>query len=275
MTSALEEPAVASRPNVLRGPRAEGGWLDDALSRLERAHAADPDDPTLAVELCRARLRAGRPLGALAVLGPLDPREREAAGEALAQALGLEWRGVVDGVDRFGHVPGSALHLVLVHAGAFLDDGEGFLASSLLQRQERADLRRVVVPALLAESGAREQLCGTVRDDPFGARGGRLPRAGEWKKLWRGGLFLDGDASARVPNPDPDRLLPQGVADEPGVRARSPYGAEFDLRACEVLHDGRGGVFDEGSARYLIPTARSSARRQVCRMVRELPGHLA
>lgn len=250
--------------------------MDDALSRLERAHAADPDDPTLAVELARARLRAMRPLGALAVLGPLDPREREAAGEALAAALGLEWAGVVDGTDRLAS-PGSgpARTFVLVHAGAFLDDGEAYLASSLLQRQERADLRRVVVPAFLACVDAQEALVSPAPGDPFGPRGGRLPRAAEWKKLWRGGLFLDGDASARAPNPDPDRLLPQGVADEPGIRARSPYGVEVALHGVEVLLDGRGGVFDEGSGRYLIANARSSARRQVYRMVRDLPGHLA
>ncbi len=250
--------------------------MDDALSRLERAHAADPDDPTLAVELARARLRAGRPLGALAVLGPLDPREREAAGESLAAALGLGWGGVVDGVERFvSRASHPARTLVLVHAGALLEDGEAFLASSLLQRQERADLRRVVVAAFLADTVAQESLASPPPADAYVARGGRLPRAHEWKKLWRGGLFLDGDASARLPNPDPDRLLPQGVADEPGVRARSPYGAEFDLRACEVLIDGRGGVFDEGSGRYLVPSADASARRKAYRMIRDLPGHLA
>lgn len=251
--------------------------MDDALSRLERARAADPDDPTLAVELARARLRAGRPLGALAALGPLDPRERDAAGQALASALGLEWRGVVDGVDRFGHVKRlPRLHLVLVHAGAFLDDGEGFLASSLLQRQERADLKRVVVPAFLAEALAGQLMTTEpLPQDPVGPRGGRLPRATEWKKLWRGGLFLDGDASARVPNPDPDRLLPHGVADdEGGGRARSPYGAEFFLHGCEALLDGRGGVFDEAGGRYLVPSARDNPRPVCFRMIRDVPGHL-
>lgn len=250
--------------------------MDDALSRLERAHEADPDDPTLAVELARARLRAGRPLGALAVLGPLDPRERAAAGEALAAALGLEWLGVVDGVDRFRHARRPPdVELVLVHAGAFLDDGDGYLASSLLQRQERADLKRVVVPAFMAGVSALHAPAAGPRQDPFGRLGGRLPRAVEWKKLWRGGLFLDGDASARVPNPDPDRLLPQGAAGEPGVRARSPYGAELFTWGVEALIDGRGGVFDQASGRYLVPSAHGRSTAPLYRMVLDLPARLA
>lgn len=247
--------------------------MDDALARLERARVADPDDDTVALDLARARLRAGRPLGALAVLGPRDPREREAAGRALADALGLEWLGVEAGVDRFGQGPMS--QLVLVHAGAFLDDGEGWLASSLLERQERADLRRVVLPAFLAERVPREALTSRPPDDPFVARGGRLPTAAEWKKLWRGGLFLDGDESAQVDNPDPDRLLPQGVADAPGVAARSPYGAELLTHAAEALQGGRAGVLDDATGRYLVPRPTTGSRPLVFRMIRDLPRDLA
>ncbi|HBP16453.1 MAG TPA: hypothetical protein DEA08_01500, partial [Planctomycetes bacterium] len=42
-----------------------------------------------------------------------------------------------------------------------------------------------------------------------------LPTPAEWKKAWRGGLYLDGDLSAQVRNEEPDRLRPSGIADQP------------------------------------------------------------
>lgn len=246
--------------------------MDDALSRLERAHAGDPDDPTIRVELARALVRVGRPARALAVLGALDEREREAAGRALAGALALEWVGIVGGTDRFSADDLPGLDLVLVHAGAFLDDGAAGLVSSLLERQSRADLRRVVVSAFLAavDFSGHEVATWSARARDFG---GRLPTPAEWKKLWRGGLFLDGDASAQAPNPDPDRLLP---VDEAPIH--SPYGARFDLDACEVLDGGVGGVFDQATGRYFVPLATPEqwrGRTLVWRLVRDVPRALA
>jgi hypothetical protein len=241
--------------------------MDDALSKLERAHAREPDDATIRVELARAYVRAGRAARALAVLGALDPSEREAAGRALGAALGLAWSGVASDVDVFRTDTRS---LALVHAGAFLEDGEAGLVSSLLERSSRADLRRVVLPAFLAELDFTE-LRGDGREAARGA-GGRLPARGEWKKLWRGGLFLDGDASAQTANPDPDRLLPVNEAP-----IHSPYGARFDLDACEVLDGSVGGVFDQATGRYVVSLATPEQRRGrtfVWRLVRDVPRHL-
>ncbi|MCO5165465.1 MAG: tetratricopeptide repeat protein [Planctomycetes bacterium] len=251
--------------------------MDDALARLERARAADPDDDTLAVDLARARLRAGRPLGALAVLGPRDPREREAAGEALARALGFRWLGVEAGTDRFdyGSTAPDRLNLILVHAGAFLFEGEAALASPRLEGQARA-LTPTVLPAFLAANVPVLRPVFPTPSDPFAERGeGRLPSAAEWTKLWRGGLFLDGDASARVPNPEPQRLRPhqEEVEATPGL-GPSPYGAEVWLEiGSEALLDGHAGVFNDGGGRYLVP--RPPGGGHFYRRIRDLPPDLA
>jgi hypothetical protein len=106
--------------------------------------------------------------------------------------------------------------------------------------------------------------------------GGRLPTLVEWKKLWRGGLFLDGDATARVANPAPDRLLPTLERAAEQVTVEGPYGARFDLGACEWTYgDGeKGGVFDRSTWRYhvsLRTPAERRGRRLVWRLVRDVP----
>lgn len=262
--------------------------MDDAVAGLERARAADPDDVGVVVELARACVRIGRPLRALAVLGPLDPGERDAAGRALAAALGVEWGGVVDGTDRFfardPQTPFVGRDLVLVHAGAFLDDGEAGLVSSLSERIGRADVKRVVVPAFLAAlepEGAPDPAALQV---VVAAAGGRLPTAQEWKKLWRGGVFLDGDESQRVENPAPDRLVPQlespgfgqpGFGDSAAPRVRSAYGARFVPHAGEVLRgSAQAGILGDPTGRHFVSIetpAQRRRRRLVARVVRELP----
>ena len=242
--------------------------MDDAIARLERARAVDPHDATLTVDLARAYLRAGRPLRALAVLGPLDAGERDAAGRALAAALDLSWAGVIDGTQRFTSPATAgcpAADLVLVPGGEFLapDDAQG----RGLGRPSRGP---VGVPAFLAELVPRV-VSPAHPPEEAARRGGRLPRAMEWMKLWRGGLFLDGDASRRVENPDPGRMLPGGLG-HGGTAGPSPYGALFNTQSVvERLEGGLGGVFHPSSGRYIVPSDRSGSLTPVWRAVRDVP----
>ncbi len=267
-------------PAAKRGGRGQNSRVDVELQRLERAVEADPEDDDACAALARAYLRAGRPRPALSLARALPAlqAEREAAARGVAAALGLAWIGVEAGQDRF-RAPGETV-LVLVPAGAFLDDGPAGEVSSLETRQARADLRRVGVPELLVAVDARLEGDRDAARAAASRLGGRLPTLVEWKKLWRGGLFLDGDATARAPNPAPDRLLPtlERVA-EPILAAQvvdGPYGARFDLAACEWTYgDGeKGGVFDRSTWRYhvsLRTPAERRGRRLVWRLVRDLP----
>lgn len=249
--------------------------MDQELQRLERAVEADPADDEACAALARAYLRAGRPRPALALARALPAlmAEREAAARGVAAALGLLWIGVEAGQDRF-RAPGETV-LVLVPGGAFLDDGAAGEVSSLATRQARADLRRVVLPELLVAVDARPEGDRDAARAAASRLGGRLPTLVEWKRLWRGGLFLDGDATARVANPAPDRLLPTLERAAEGATVEGPYGARFDLGACEWTYgDGeKGGVFDRSTWRYhvsLRTPAERRGRRLVWRLVRDL-----
>jgi hypothetical protein len=105
--------------------------------------------------------------------------------------------------------------------------------------------------------------------------GGRLPTPTEWKKAWRGGLFLDGDGSGLRPNDQPDRLSPLGLADEPpeGAPLLSPYGVEFSRELCEWCSEpGLGLILDTANGRYHVDLGpQQSARRFAGRVVIELP----
>lgn len=215
--------------------------MDDTVAKLERARAATPDDVGVVVDLARAYVRAGRPLRALAVLGPRDPAEREDAGRAFAAARGLEWVGVVEGADHF-RAGGDVL--VLVHGGAFCppDDEDGH---GLARPVPRGD---VDVGPFLAGLTTREAAYDQTR----------LPTVWQWLKLWRGGRHLDGDLSRRVPNPNPTRMLPHGPSFGTGPTP-SPYGATFDTHAAELLQGSRLGVFHTSSGRYVLRDRPSSA----------------
>jgi formylglycine-generating enzyme required for sulfatase activity len=56
----------------------------------------------------------------------------------------------------------------------------------------------------------------------------RLPTEAEWEKAYRGGLYLDGDQSKSVPNPNPDRRYPWGD-EAPGAEGR--YRCNYDTEA--------------------------------------------
>jgi hypothetical protein len=131
-------------------------------------------------------------------------------------------------------------------------------------------VKRVVLPAFLARMEPT-----THDEDTPNLFGGRLPSGAEWKKLWRGGLFLDGDASARAPNPEPDRLVPtpmDPVTRSPLTLEPTVYGALFDT--CELVQGSRGGVFDQPDGRYFVSLATPEQRRRrriVRRFVLDVP----
>lgn len=185
--------------------------MDDDLRRALRAYREAPHDPELAAELASVASRAGDLLLALAAArGAGDDAYTEAAAR-LGASLGLELvRLQPSATYRRG-----AQALVLVPGGAFLDEGDEAWASSLEPGGSRAPLRRVDVPAFLIARWPVYARSWTEARDQARAAGGRLPTPAEWKKAWRGGLYLDGDLSAQVMNEEPDRLRPSGIADQP------------------------------------------------------------
>ena len=56
----------------------------------------------------------------------------------------------------------------------------------------------------------------------------RLPTEGEWEKAYRGGLHLDGDATAQEPNPAPERRYPWGDEPPAGEVHRCNHAGEED-----------------------------------------------
>lgn len=255
--------------------------MDERLRQLERAARDAPADPAPAVALAREWLRAGRPARALtAARGhagePAADAVRREAAAALARRLEVSSLGVnAEGFEAFAR---RDEELVLVPGGAFLEDGpEGVTAarSLLLPGGARAPLRPVALPDLLIGALARPEPRRAVASAAARALGGRLPRPGEWKKAWRGGLHLDGDASATRPNPLPDRTSPWDPDPvEPDGAVRSPYGLEIAARDAEWHEDAEDEllIFSGDAGRYRAPLGRAlGARRAAWRLVLELP----
>ncbi|RMG11647.1 MAG: hypothetical protein D6731_15250 [Planctomycetota bacterium] len=245
--------------------------MDRRLQVLERAFRADPRDGGRAADLAAAALRAGRPrlaLTAARTLGPEAPL-RTAAARRLAGRLHLTYLGVREGCDAFAAPLG--VEFVLVPGGAFLDEGPCAWRSSVAPGSLRAPARPVAVGDLLVAVDAWPGLDRRALRERARALGGRLPTPAEWKKAWRGGLYLDGDASGLQPNPEPDRLAPGGSsAATPEALMRSPYGLLFraDHREASCVAqrvlclDLEGGRYE----RPLVP-----GRPLVGRPVIELP----
>jgi hypothetical protein len=235
--------------------------VDQELQELER-HAVRAPSPEARRAVARAYLRRGLPGRALAwARSEPGGLEHASAVSGLADQLGLsllrpetaegEWFVGRDGT-----------RLVLVPGGAHLEDGACAWASILRPGGSRAPLERVVLPGFLVgvapRGGARSQEEARER---AAALGGRLPTPPEWKKAWRGGLWLDGDLTCERRNSEPDRIGPWGNQ-APDPRAwRSPYGVEFLPDAWEWTEGPEqfGAGFRAG--RYLLPLGDPSVRR--------------
>jgi hypothetical protein len=234
--------------------------MEDRLQALERAWHEVPGDAERALDLARACLRAGRVLRALTISRPWsDAGVRVGAAEELARRRGLVFAGVELGFERF--LAGED-ELVLVPGGAFLDDGPGAWSSSLLPSGSRAGLRRVELADFLIAIAARSADLQPHAAQLAAQVGGRLATAEEWKKAWRGGLFLDGDETAQSPNPSPDRVAPWGFEPEPEGAAVSPYGLVLERGACEWCErSALGLILDAPNGRYHVPVGTSAQRR--------------
>lgn len=228
--------------------------MDDDLRRALRAYRESPHDPELAAALAQAASRAGDPLLALAAARVAGEEAHGEAAARLGQSLGLELVGVQP-TETYRR---GAQALALVPGGGFLDEGDEAWASSLEPGGSRAPLRRVELPAfLIARWPVYASSWSEARDQAREA-GGRLPTPAEWKKAWRGGLYLDGDLSAQLMNEEPDRLRPSGIADQPRQSLeRAPVsGLVFPL------FDGAGEWCSErgrlvalaSGGRYRLPT---------------------
>ncbi|MBL4850441.1 MAG: hypothetical protein JKY65_33405 [Planctomycetes bacterium] len=230
--------------------------MDADLRRLERSAAEAPHDLERAADLARGYLRAGQPLEALTFARACEGSLHEEAAAALGAQLGLKLVRLSPS-ETYLH-PRDRSEEVLVPAGAFLDEGLAASSSSLSPGGERSALARVELPAFLISTYSLPFPTREAAEKRLAREGDRLPTAAEWKKSWRGGLFLDGDALARVQNPEPDRLRPSGLSAGRGLE-RSPYGVVF-LSAggghewCADSSEWVCALADDG--RYRVPPGR-------------------
>jgi len=235
--------------------------LDRTLQALERAWR-DERDLDAARELARVRLRAGRPLAALSLarVGG-DPQLHTEAAQAVGDAASVALARLEDGFEVFTL---GGQELVLIPGGVFLEEQAERAETSLLRSGggQRAPLRPVHVPDLLVGLRALTERDPLLARDAAHALGARLPTPLEWKKAWRGGIYLDGDETELRPHARPDQLGPWGLGDPPAdsVEAFSPYGIHFLSGCWEHTQGGNAGMgFSAG--RYRISLATSADRR--------------
>lgn len=196
---------------------------DAELRGLEREVAENPHDLGRSAALAQAYLRAGHTLLALQRSRGVDADLHREAAEALGSRLDLTLEALLPS-EVWRTQAGE--RLVLIPGGAFLDEGTQAFRSSLSEGGSRAPLARVEVPAFLISTLPLARAPHADLTARLDAEGDRLPTFVEWKKSWRGGLFLDGDARAQLPNSEPDRLRPAGFSSGGGIE-RSPYGVLF------------------------------------------------
>jgi hypothetical protein len=243
--------------------------LDRALQALERAWR-DERDLDAARELARVRLRAGRPLEALTLARVGGDRELHGqAAEALGERVGLRFAELQDGFERYVFSPQAndpENQWVLVPGGAFLQEQKARAETSLLGKGggQRAPLKPVTVPDLLMARRPLPNLDPDLARRSATAMGARLPTPDEWKKAWRGGLYLDGDETQQRPNPHPDLISPWGLG-EPNIHddyAR-PYGIQFGWMAMGWWEFAQGGRVGLGfrAGHYQISLASPADRR--------------
>jgi len=77
----------------------------------------------------------------------------------------------------------------------------------------------------------------------------RLPTEAEWEKALRGGLYLDGDAAKKKPNPMPERRYPWGD-ESPG--ADGVFRCNFDTEDDGSAYSAPVGSFEKFSSPYGI-----------------------
>lgn len=201
--------------------------MDEELREQERRAEREPG-PEAWRAAARACLRRGLVRRALEwARGEPGSAEHEAAALGLAARLGCELRPPGPTRAEVFRTP-HGHDLALIPAGTYLEEGARAWASLLRPGSDRAPLRPVHLPDYLIAVEPVEPTFTEVADAPLAelrARGGRLATPAEWKKAWRGGVYLDGDRTRTRPNPEPDRLVPEvlgsGVS---GYGFVSPYG---------------------------------------------------
>jgi hypothetical protein len=228
--------------------------MDEGLQRATRAFRETPSDPEVAEALATLALRVGDPLLALDGARIVGGELHRSVAERLAHELGLSLIRLAP-TETFRTRDGRAL--LLISAGAYLEEGPTAWRSSLEPGGSRAALKRVVLPAYLISVWPRSAYSHREAKDLARQAGGRLPTEQEWKKAWRGGLFLDGDAVGLVPNLEPDRLRPSAEGDPDDRLDRSDYGLLLPQAASSAEWTSRdtdvSALASEG--RYRVPVS--------------------